>query len=423
MVFEAKKFTTLGAQTKGGSAFQVFGYLANTDSLIDIATTGYFDPTRQSLRVNDVIRVLNTIASPATITEYRVTNIPINGSVTIADIPKEASALKNNYVAVVAPTATNDNNEGYSVGSEWLDTTTGFLYKCLDNTEGSAEWLRIPIGGNSAGLISVNTDNFDGFLDATEDTSQKVFDKLDDITADEIPVDATAFTGFFDAADIDVQKCLDKVDALTNPLLFKGEITLPADFPTSEDVVNGWFYEIKADVTDDDATKTNTGQSFLEGDEIAWNGTDWTKIGSHTAEGIQYDNTASGLVATNVQEAIDELDDNIDNLSADEISYNNTASGLVATDVQEAIDEVHDDSLQEVAVDDTLTGDGTVADPLGLSGTFTPSADSTTAFQFFKADGVTPVMSLDTTNDQILDKDDEKLSTEKQAIAYSLIFG
>jgi hypothetical protein len=138
---------------------------------------------------------------------------------------------------------------------------------------------------------------------------------------------------------------------------------------------------------------------------------------------IVYDNTTSGLTATNVQDAIDEIDENIDNLSADEISYNNTASGLVATDVQEAIDEVHDDSLQEVAVDDTLTGDGTVADPLGLSGTFTPSADSTTAFQFFKADGVTPVMSLDTTNDQILDKDDEKLSTEKQAIAYSLIFG
>jgi len=80
------------------------------------------------------------------------------------------------------------------------------------------------------------------------------------------------FTGNFDA-----------VDNIAPALLFKGSIDIPGDFPTSALVQNGWFYTITSDVTDDDATKTNTGQSFNALDEIAWNGTNWTIIGN---EGI-----------------------------------------------------------------------------------------------------------------------------------------
>jgi len=68
--------------------------------------------------------------------------------------------------------------------------------------------------------------------------------------------------------------------SITNPLIFKGSITVDTDFPLIADVDTGWFYTITADVTDDDGTKTNTGQSFLSNDEIAWNGTDWTLIGN-----------------------------------------------------------------------------------------------------------------------------------------------
>lgn len=49
---------------------------------------------------------------------------------------------------------------------------------------------------------------------------------------------------------------------------------------------------------------------------------------------VVYSNTTSGLVATNVQGAIDELHD------ADAIAYDNTTSGLTATNVQSAIDEI-----------------------------------------------------------------------------------
>lgn len=61
-----------------------------------------------------------------------------------------------------------------------------------------------------------------------------------------------------------------------------------------------------------------------------------------TASGTTYDNTGSGLTATNVQDAIDEvLGDIPTSLPATSITYNNTLSGLTATDVQYAIDEVN----------------------------------------------------------------------------------
>lgn len=82
----------------------------------------------------------------------------------------------------------------------------------------------------------------------------------------------------------DVQAAIDEIDAeldtIVNPLLFKGSIALASDFPTPAAVQIGWFYKITADVTDNDGSKTNTGQSFLTGDEIAWNWTNWTEMGS-----------------------------------------------------------------------------------------------------------------------------------------------
>jgi len=73
---------------------------------------------------------------------------------------------------------------------------------------------------------------------------------------------------------------LDYKISLTSPLQFVGSIDSNDDFPTSSEVQNGWFYKIAADVTDNDVSKTNTGQSFQEGDEIIWTGTDWTVAGN-----------------------------------------------------------------------------------------------------------------------------------------------
>lgn len=64
--------------------------------------------------------------------------------------------------------------------------------------------------------------------------------------------------------------------------------------------------------------------------------------GGGTAAGTSYDNTTSGLSATDVQAAIDEIVSSLSGLSgaAADITYDNSTSGLSATDVQGAIDEL-----------------------------------------------------------------------------------
>lgn len=69
--------------------------------------------------------------------------------------------------------------------------------------------------------------------------------------------------------------------SLANPLDLRGSISVAADFPTLATVQVGWMYKILANVTDNDATKTNTGLSFYSGDYIAWSSSGtWTELGS-----------------------------------------------------------------------------------------------------------------------------------------------
>lgn len=51
--------------------------------------------------------------------------------------------LLNNYSATVAPNNTNDNTEGYEVGSLWVDTTADATYQCVDATTGTAIWNQL----------------------------------------------------------------------------------------------------------------------------------------------------------------------------------------------------------------------------------------------------------------------------------------
>lgn len=64
--------------------------------------------------------------------------------------------------------------------------------------------------------------------------------------------------------------------------------------------------------------------------------------GGGSAADVSYDNTSSGLTATDVQDAIDEVVGLIPD-GADDVSYDNTSSGLTATDVQGAVDELAGD--------------------------------------------------------------------------------
>lgn len=65
----------------------------------------------------------------------------------------------------------------------------------------------------------------------------------------------------------------------------KGTIAAANQFPTAAAVQTGWLYRITTGVTDNDATKTNTGDSFAASHEIYWNGTGWTDLGAaHESE-------------------------------------------------------------------------------------------------------------------------------------------
>jgi len=68
-------------------------------------------------------------------------------------------------------------------------------------------------------------------------------------------------------------------ESISEKVKFGGAIASASDFPTT-DAPTGELYIITANVTDNDPTKTNTGQSFLINQEIVWNGTTWTMLGT-----------------------------------------------------------------------------------------------------------------------------------------------
>lgn len=59
----------------------------------------------------------------------------------------------NKLDATTAPTATDDTNDGYAVGSLWIDVTNDVLYVCVDATATAAIWQRYTL--YDAGLTSI----------------------------------------------------------------------------------------------------------------------------------------------------------------------------------------------------------------------------------------------------------------------------
>ena len=54
---------------------------------------------------------------------------------------KSSLGLKqNNYSATSAPTVDDDSDDGYAVGSKWIDTTNNDVWHCVDATVGAADW-------------------------------------------------------------------------------------------------------------------------------------------------------------------------------------------------------------------------------------------------------------------------------------------
>lgn len=48
---------------------------------------------------------------------------------------------KNNFSATTNPTNANDVNDGYTIGSEWVNTSSNRSFICIDNSAGASVWV------------------------------------------------------------------------------------------------------------------------------------------------------------------------------------------------------------------------------------------------------------------------------------------
>jgi hypothetical protein len=161
-----------------------------------------------------------------------------------------------------------------------------------------------------------------------------------------------------------------------------------------------------------DVTSTGSGAIITSSERVNLNNQSGTNSGDQNAIDVPYDNTNSGLTATDVQNAIDEVytaatsggSGAVDSVfgrtgvvvaqtsdyDAIQVDYDNSGSGLTATDVNAAIDEVY-----SVALGNTSGNGSTVSSVFGRTGIVVAENGDYTAAQVTNAFDKT----IDTTDD------------------------
>ena len=76
-----------------------------------------------------------------------ISNATANRTLTLPD--SDVVINKDNLIATTAPTVSNDNTEGYGVGSTWIDITNDNVYKCVDSSTSAAVWKWLNDTGGS----------------------------------------------------------------------------------------------------------------------------------------------------------------------------------------------------------------------------------------------------------------------------------
>lgn len=174
----------------------------------------------------------------------------------------------NKYDATVAPDADNDIDEGYVVGSKWVDTTADNAYICADNTDGAAVWLEISPGATPNLAVTSKTGTYTA------------------ASGDDVILCATAGGAFSltlpaAASNTGKQFHIVKTDASTNLLTIDGNASETIDGSLTQVLSNQW-------------------QSY----KIVSDGTNWVSLSSRrypTAfiKDLKPSNTAGGATSTN----------------------------------------------------------------------------------------------------------------------------
>lgn len=72
-----------------------------------------------------------------------------------------AAGLKNNFAAVTDPANTDDDTEGYSIGSVWINTLTNEAYRCVDATTNLAVWVNTTVTAADLATVALSGNSDD----------------------------------------------------------------------------------------------------------------------------------------------------------------------------------------------------------------------------------------------------------------------
>jgi len=243
-----------------------------------------------------------------------------------------------------APLPTDDETEGYSLGSIWLfhnvgDEENGDVYMCQYSGTGAANWVSL----TATGMSSVNWGDIGGSLANQTDLQTALNTKLETVATDAsltgngTPADPLTVV----SAPAPVNSVFGRVGAIVATL---GDYA--ASLITNDSTVPG--------VTVSDALNT------LETDKLEAVSTDASLTGNGTP--------ADPLVVVPVSAPVDSVFGRVGviiaalgDYAASLITNDSTVTGATVSD---ALNTLETSKLETVSTDASLTGNGTPADPL-----------------------------------------------------------
>lgn len=68
-------------------------------------------------------------------------------------VPNSAPGIQSNLTATSAPTTSNDQTQGYAVGSLWQNASTAQIWICRSNATGAAVWTMIELSDHPGHIV------------------------------------------------------------------------------------------------------------------------------------------------------------------------------------------------------------------------------------------------------------------------------